>query len=1287
MARNYVGLPLGGMIALCAILLLAPDSHGQTIRKKTFTISGTIGVAGVTMQGFPATVTGTTVTTDDNGVYTVQVPYEWSGTVKPVRAGYTFQPPEKTYTKVVANATDDYKAIVQTYTITGTINLPKAKLIGFPEDVTSDATGRYTATVVYGWTGTVLPEQTGYRFEPPSISYSPIDKDMKDQNYKAFELTFTISGTVGAAGVTLNVTGLPKPVISGADGAYRLEVRHGWSGTVKPVKEGVEFTPAERPYRAVMDNQVNQDYQYHVFTYQITGTTGLPGVIMKGLPDDPMTNDSGFYTATVTHGSSLKVTPEKPGFKFDPPSKQYTNVKASFESQDYKASAIQLTISGTAGTGGVTLEGLPGDPQGDATGAYTAKVPFGFTATVTPKKDGWSFTPPSYEYNSLAQDQVRQNFKAERITYKITGNVGNMPQVTLAGFPTTVVSGPDGSYSATVDYNWTGTVMPRKEGYTFDPVSREYKELQMSQADQNYLPLIMKHSIAGRVADDAGAGVADVIVAAEGESPVTTGPDGKFELKVSHRWQGRISFQKDGYTMTPTTKAFQPVIAAPPEVSVIAKVKMMTITDRVAFKEGAVEEPLAGVRVTAIPPGTNPVVTDNNGKYSVKVPYGWTGVLLFERPDITFDPNTKPFTSVTEDIDNINPKPPAPTPAETTPPPQTTPAQVTPPPQATPPSQATTPSQPAPGNAQAIQQQIEQLNAEQNRLVAEINAYKQKGQQPPADKVQRFSDIPEEISKLLAQARGAAPGPQETPAPVKETPRPQPRPPVDQGPTLDQTLLPDLISVLTDLAQRTGVTIAVDMTVKAEPVSVSLNSLIGLPVGEALRRIVASTKTTYHLETVNERMYKVYRPISNVVQGVDLVSALQDLSNASGVPIIPDPNVAGQVNVSFENYSLEDALDLVLAAKPYVYKRMPRYYLVADKGITGRAFVDISETRRVRLNYTQASRAKALLSPVFAPYVQAEPANALDPNDEGNTLIITASPQTIDRIVQDIREIDRYKRQVLLDARVVVMERGDLLNLGVEWGWPTIRAGLFRDGAGTSDSPPLGGWPWGVQIGYTPDRTFTDSLMMALNLLQENSQADIIANPKVIAQDGRRAEMRVIQEEWFMMTSPSVNDSFYSRAELQKIESGTVLTITPRIGDNNDIMLEMAVEVSDSNPKGRGSDLPIVTRRTAKNAVTVKDGGTVAVGGLTENRSKSTEKRVPVLSNIPLLGELFKNRNNDKASREVAVFVTAHLVPEGAQIASAPAGPAGPAEVPTTGGAMSPDEYRKQLAESMRRNQ
>jgi hypothetical protein len=169
---------------------------------------------------------------------------------------------------------------------------------------------------------------------------------------------------------------------------------------------------------------------------------------------------------------------------------------------------------------------------------------------------------------------------------------------------------------------------------------------------------------------------------------------------------------------------------------------------------------------------------------------------------------------------------------------------------------------------------------------------------------------------------------------------------------------------------------------------------------------------------------------------------------------------------------------------------------------------------------------------------------------------------------------------------------------------------------------------------------------MALNLLQENRRADIIANPQVLALDGRQAEMKVIQEQWFMMTVPPDDDSYMMRNQLQKIESGTILTVTPHIGDNNDITLEMAVEVSDSIAKARGSDRPLVTRRTVKNAVTVRDGGTVAVTGLIENRGKTSEKRVPGPADIPLLGGFFRSRSIDKAGRELVVFVTAHLLPD-----------------------------------------
>ena len=129
-----------------------------------------------------------------------------------------------------------------------------------------------------------------------------------------------------------------------------------------------------------------------------------------------------------------------------------------------------------------------------------------------------------------------------------------------------------------------------------------------------------------------------------------------------------------------------------------------------------------------------------------------------------------------------------------------------------------------------------------------------------------------------------------------------------------------------------------------------------------------------------------------------------------------------------------------------------------------------------------------------------------------------------------------------------------------------------------------------------------------------------------------------------MLTSPDLAGSFYTRTELQEIKSGTILTITPHLGDNNDITLQVSVEVSDSIPRGRGSDLPVVTRRKAENNVTIKDGGTVALAGLTENRTRKDVRRAPGLSSLPLIGGLFKSTNNENSTREIAVFVTARLI-------------------------------------------
>jgi hypothetical protein len=138
----------------------------------------------------------------------------------------------------------------------------------------------------------------------------------------------------------------------------------------------------------------------------------------------------------------------------------------------------------------------------------------------------------------------------------------------------------------------------------------------------------------------------------------------------------------------------------------------------------------------------------------------------------------------------------------------------------------------------------------------------------------------------------------------------------------------DLLAVLAEVSRRTGVKITPDATVKATPVTAQLAEAAP---ETALQQVLKGTP--YLSRKANDGTYLVFRPLSFTFPQVDLVQALQDLSAAAGVPIILDPNVTGTVNVAFETLPLDEALQIVLAGRPCVFKKMPHYYLVADRSM------------------------------------------------------------------------------------------------------------------------------------------------------------------------------------------------------------------------------------------------------------------------------------------------------------------------------------------------------------------
>ncbi|MEX0655611.1 MAG: hypothetical protein WD534_14075 [Phycisphaeraceae bacterium] len=371
--------------------------------------------------------------------------------------------------------------------------------------------------------------------------------------------------------------------------------------------------------------------------------------------------------------------------------------------------------------------------------------------------------------------------------------------------------------------------------------------------------------------------------------------------------------------------------------------------------------------------------------------------------------------------------------------------------------------------------------------------------------------------------------------------------------------------------------------------------------------------------------------VSNIFLDTDLRNALQDLGAQAGVTIIPDPSVGGIVTAEFDDMPLDRALKMVLAGTGYAVLEMDDYYLVYSPAEGDAAFMEVAQTRRLKLGHVPADEAVALLAPGYQAYVRAD--------EQSSTAVITAPPELLDRIEADLRLIDAPPGHVLLHARVVVLEHTDLLNMGVKWDFPQVAAGTFSDDSLHGGGASGASWPWGIRIGYTPGRDFTNGLLLTLNLLSQNDEASIIASPQVLGQDGRDAVIRVTTEEYFEI----VTDGAFARSQLEKIETGTILNIRPRITDDGEVVLTMEVEVSDVVARGQ-SNLPVVSRRIAESTVRVDDGGTAAVAGLMDVRNQNVHSRTPGAGDVPVLGELFRNRRRQTDTRQLAVFVTASIV-------------------------------------------
>lgn len=471
----------------------------------TVTDAQGVPLADVVMNGLP----GNPVTGAD-GTYSAAVAGGWSGTVTPQKAGLVFAPASRVYAALGETlAQQDYTGgaarTISGYVKQGSKAIANWTITGLPGNPKTNAQGFYTAAVPLGWSGTAAPQTPGGTFTPVSRQYVQVSTNLTKQNYAAQVQTVAISGKVathagvGVAGVKIN--GLPGNVTTDAAGNYSVAVQYGWAGTATPQKFGYRFDESwdHRDYVWLTTPQVNQDYEATPTTvvsgYVRLNGRPLAGVQLFGLLGSPFTPGTGYYSVVIDRPWSETVTPLKAGYDFTPARVVYTNVNLLQLTQNYTAKVRTFTISGTVKTAlavampGVRLVGLPSNPTTNAQGYYSATVPYGWAGTVTPQKTGATFTPPSMVYAAVTAAQPNQNYVAAQ-PFTISGFVkqGAVPVagVLLNGLPGNPTTNALGFYTVSVDYGWSGTVTPQKQGLKFSPLSRVHAAVTANRERQNY---------------------------------------------------------------------------------------------------------------------------------------------------------------------------------------------------------------------------------------------------------------------------------------------------------------------------------------------------------------------------------------------------------------------------------------------------------------------------------------------------------------------------------------------------------------------------------------------------------------------------------------------------------------------------------------------------------------------------------------------------------------------------------------------------------------------------------
>lgn len=419
------------------------------------------------------------------------------------------------------------------------------------------------------------------------------------------------------------------------------------------------------------------------------------------------------------------------------------------------------------------------------------------------------------------------------------------------------------------------------------------------------------------------------------------------------------------------------------------------------------------------------------------------------------------------------------------------------------------------------------------------------------------------------------------------------------------------------------------------------------------------------------------QPITMDFQDADIRDVLRLLALKSGLNIIYGADVTGPVSVHLDRVPFDQAFQTVLTLKSLVALSMgPKIIrVVTSTALTTEQSQAATFTRVFRLNYANADDVKR---PVDAIRGASNRKGVSTVDAKTNSLIITDTQEGLKEVEDLIPLLDKKPQQVDIESKIVEVTLNKNTQLGVSWqyagaGGPRdsykIGSSQFQEGITSANGPAAtaasdvlapappgqvqtGIFGTGIDFGGVSTKSGlsfltkqgTYLLGAQLSALQTDGKVKLLSTPHIVTTNNEEAKINVVDRIPYLVST--LSGSGVSQQSVQIIEAGVKLTVKPIVNADRRITLKVKPEVSD--PTGGGSDIlpPTVNSRNAETTVLLRDGETIAIGGLIRETSNKTVVGIPILMSIPILGNLFKSTSDDKRRTELIVFLTPRIAAE-----------------------------------------